>query len=72
MIDLTSAQDVPPRVMDLLRIFLAASSRGEEAVLTLKTSKKAISTKFRRALLEYQQSSPQQHPFGQEQQEEPS
>ena len=47
MVDLTSAQDVPPRVMELLRIFLAASSRGEEAVLTLETSKKAISTKYR-------------------------
>ena len=47
MVDLTSAQDVPPRVMDLLRIFLAASSRGEEAVLTLETRKNAISTKYR-------------------------
>ena len=47
MIDLTSAQDVPPRVMDLLRIFLAASPRGEEAVISLETSKKAISTKYR-------------------------
>ena len=67
MIDLTSAQDVPPRVMDLLRIFLAASFRREEAVLTLKTSKKAISTKYRSV-----ESSPQQHPFGPEQEEEPS
>ena len=42
-----SGCNVPPRVMDLLRIFLVASSRGEEAVLTLETSKKAISTKYR-------------------------
>ena len=38
---------MPPRVMDLLRIFLVASSRGEEAVISLETSKKAISTKYR-------------------------
>ena len=47
MIDMMSAQDVPPGVMDLLRIFLAASSRGEEAVLILETRRKTISTKFR-------------------------
>jgi hypothetical protein len=46
-VDLTIAQDVPPRVMYLLRIFLAASSRGKEAVLTLEISKKAIPTKYR-------------------------
>ena len=31
----------------MLRIFLAASSRGEEAFLILETRKKVISTKFR-------------------------
>ena len=47
MIDMMSAQDVPPGGMGLLRIFLAASSRGEEAVLILETRRKTISTKFR-------------------------
>jgi hypothetical protein len=42
-----NAQDVPPRVMDLLRIFLAASSRGEEATLILETRKSVIFAKFR-------------------------
>ena len=48
MTDQESTQDVPPGVMDVLRIFLAASSRGEEAVLILETRKRVISTKFRR------------------------
>ena len=47
MTEQTSAQDVPPGVMDLLRIFLAASSRGEEAALILETRRKVISSKFR-------------------------
>ena len=39
--------DAPPRVMDLLRMFLAASSRGEEAVLILETRKRIMTTKFK-------------------------
>ena len=48
MVDKKSVQYMPPGLMDLLRIFLAFSSRGEEAVLDLETRKKAISKKFRR------------------------
>ena len=47
MTDQLNTQDVPPGVMDLLRIFLAASSRGEEAALILETRRKVISSKFR-------------------------
>ena len=47
MTDQESTQDVPPGVMDVLRIFLAASSRGEEAALILETRRKVISSKFR-------------------------
>ena len=42
-----SDQDLPQRVMELLRIFLAASSRGEEAALVLETRKGAITTKYK-------------------------
>ena len=47
MIDIPSTQDVPPGVMDLLRIFLAASSRGEQAVFILETRRRERTTKFR-------------------------
>ena len=47
MIDMSSTQEVPPGVMDLLRIFLAARSRGEDAVLILETRRKTLSTKYR-------------------------
>ena len=47
MVDVNSDEDVPPRVMELLRIFLAASSRGEEAVFVLETRQKKLTTKFR-------------------------
>ena len=40
-------QDVPVQVLDQLRIFLAASSRGEEAVLILETRKNKLTTKYR-------------------------
>ena len=40
-------QDVPPRVMEMLRIFLDASSRGEEACLVLETRKGQLTTKYR-------------------------
>ena len=36
-------EDVPPRMLDLLRMFLAASSRGEHTVLVLESRKSAIS-----------------------------
>ena len=40
-------ESIPPRVMDLLKMFLAASSRGEQAVLILETRQKTLTTKFR-------------------------
>jgi hypothetical protein len=43
MVDL---EDVPPSVLDLLKIFLASSSRGEKAILILETKNKAIKTKY--------------------------
>ena len=43
MIDLESVQDMPPGLMDFLRIILASCFRGE-----LDTRKKAIYKKFRR------------------------
>ena len=49
MIDMSSTQEVPPGVMKLLKIFLAARSRGEEAVLILETRRKTLSTKYRSA-----------------------
>ena len=42
-----SSQEIPQRVMDLLRIFLAANSRGEQAVLVLETRKGTLNTKYR-------------------------
>ena len=47
MVDVKSLDDVPTRVLDLLKIFLAASSRGERAVLVLDTRSKALTTKYR-------------------------
>ena len=47
MVDMSSALDMPPRVLDLLRIFLDASSSGEHAILHLETSGGAISTNYR-------------------------
>ena len=46
MVDV-NVQDVPVQVLDQLRIFLAASSRGEEAVLILETRKNKLTTKYR-------------------------
>ena len=48
MIVMSSTQ-VPPGVMELLKIFLAARSRGEDSVLILDTRRKTISTKYRTA-----------------------
>ena len=44
MVDMTS---VPSRVMEMLEIFLAASSRGEKAVLVLETRMKTVNIKYR-------------------------
>ena len=46
MADDLSYKDVPARVMELLRMFLAANSRGEVAVICLETWKKALTTKY--------------------------
>ena len=45
MADKPSVQDVPLRVMEMLRIFLAASSRGEEAALVLEARNGKLTTK---------------------------
>ena len=47
MVELRCLEDLPSRVLDLLSTFLAASSRGERAVLVLETKNKAINTKYR-------------------------
>ena len=49
MSDMSSSHEVPPGVLDLLKIFLAARSRGEEAVLILETRRKPLSNKYRSA-----------------------
>jgi hypothetical protein len=41
------SETLPPRVMDLLKMFLAVSSRGEQAVLVLETRHKTLTTKFK-------------------------
>ena len=40
-------QDIPPRVLDLLRMLLSANSRNEQAVLVLETRNGSLSTKFK-------------------------
>ena len=47
MVEVTCLDYVPSRVMDLLKIFLAAGSRGEMQVLVLETKSKAVNTKYR-------------------------
>ena len=47
MVDRKSEEDVPPRMLDLLRMFLAASSRGEHTVLVLESRRSTITTKYR-------------------------
>jgi hypothetical protein len=39
--------EVDQRVLDLVRMFLAASSRGDHAVFVLESSKQQITTKYR-------------------------
>ena len=46
MVD-ANTQDVPSRVTDVLRIFLAASERGEMAALVLETRNGMLTTKYR-------------------------
>ena len=40
-------QDVPQRVLDMVRMFLASSTRGDHTVLTLETRNQQIVTKYR-------------------------
>ena len=47
MVELRCLDNLPSRVLDLLKTFLAASSRNETAVLFLETKMKAIKTKNR-------------------------
>ena len=47
MADDSSYKDVPQRVMEVLRMFLAASLRGEVATLVLDTRNRALTTKYR-------------------------
>ena len=49
MDNMSSNQEVPPGIMDLIKIFLSAKSRGENAVLILEARDKTISTKYRSA-----------------------
>ena len=39
--------DLPPQVMDMLRIFLAARARGDQAVLVLESRNGTLATKYR-------------------------
>ena len=45
--DSDSDQDVPQRVLDMVRMFLASSTRGDHSVLTLETRDPRIVTKYR-------------------------
>ena len=47
MVEVNSLDDVPTRVLEVLKIFLAASSRGEKACLVLETKCNMIITKYR-------------------------
>ena len=60
MIELKSLDDLPSRVLDLLKTFLAANSRGETAVLVLETKNKAVNTKYRS--VDTEAGSPAPHP----------
>ena len=50
--ELRCLDDLPSRVLDLLKTFLAASSMDETAVLVLKTKKKAVGRKYRKLWLD--------------------
>ena len=43
-----SSENVPPGILEMLKIFLAASSRGEQSVLILETKDRTLTTKYRR------------------------
>ena len=47
MATLKNSCDVPSSVMEMLEIFLAASSRGEHATLILESRMKKLTTKYR-------------------------
>ena len=47
MDNISSDQEVPTGVLNMLRIFLAARSRGEDAILILETKERNLSTKYR-------------------------
>ena len=48
MVDMnTQEEDVPPRLLEMLQIFLATKSRGEQAVLILETRQGTLTTKYR-------------------------
>jgi hypothetical protein len=48
MVDMnTQEEDVPPRLMEMLQIFLTTKSRGEQAVLILETRQGTLTTKYR-------------------------
>ena len=47
MVDSDSDQDVPQRVLDMVRMFLSSSTRGDHSVLTLETRDQRIVTKYR-------------------------
>ena len=43
----TQEEDVPPRLLERLRIYLATRSRGEQVVLILETRQGTLTTKYR-------------------------
>ena len=47
MEDSVSGQDVPERVLDMVRMFLASSTKGDTTVLILESRNKQITTKYR-------------------------
>ena len=47
MEDSDSDQDVPERVLDMVRMFLAASTRGDNVALILETRNHQLTTKYR-------------------------
>ena len=47
MDDTNLVQDVPPSVMDMLRLFLAASTRGKDVSLVLESRMWTMTTKYR-------------------------
>ena len=47
MEDSDSEQDVPQRVLDMVKMFLASSTKGDSTVLILESRNKQIVTKYR-------------------------